>query len=897
MANLLLPLEDCSAVAAEHIGGKALNLGLLLKAGIPVPPGFVITSEAWRTAIEYNGLEPTLRRAGRDLRTEDTVAAWRELGTALAEAALPPELRDEILAAARRFEGKALVVRSSAIGEDSEGQSFAGQYETYLNVRSPEQLLAAVRDCWASAWTDRVLAYLRAAGAPVADVGRIAVIVQEMVDAAVAGVAFTQNPLLPDREEMLVESAFGLGAAIVEGKVAADSFRVERATGRLVDKTIRYKLLRCVPGEAGGVVYRKSEEDRRALESLAEDQLQALWRLASAIREVYGTEQDIEWAGDGRTLYILQSRPITTIDRERDFPEARNDKTRRDPNALLTMVDIGESWTGVLTPLGASFIRQYQYHTHPALLAELGLRYTGEPERYCRFILGRCYADASYLAWLLAQCVLFSDQAGFMRRYATEDVDLGNYANPYGGGPGGLRGLLSNLAYLKTQLRHWRNYEKRVEKLAGERLALFDAARSKNLSTLSTAELREELEQAYRYFHDSSVVMAPAYIGSFIYYDVLKALCETWLKDDGSLLHSLKSGTSDLRTLDVNTRLEALLAEARAHPGLRDHILATPVEALDAGLRRHPEAGRFLELYDDFLRVHGVRGRLEMDLSLPRWVDDPGYVFTVLKAGLGRAGTSGEAAKPDRQDGVAGRLAELGFWKRGIFNWAMRRYFDNSRVREETRMSYLQGIWLVRRVVQETARRLIGQGVLRNPEEAAFITYEQVNAYLAGEGDVWQIFKRSGIERNRRAHYRNLRIHNPPLTVIGDWSPAAEVPPAPADGTLRGVGGSAGQAMGRARVIFDLQRQMDEFEPGEILVTQFTDTTWTPLFSIAAAVVTDIGSVLSHSAIVARELGIPAVVNTKTATEAIRTGDLVVVDGSAGKVFRPAEAETAALPH
>lgn len=885
MANLL-PLEDCGTAAAEQIGGKALNLGILLKAGIPVPGGFVITSEAWRAVIAHNGLEPLLRRASRDLGTGDTAAAWRELGTALAGAALPPELQDAILDAARRFEGKPLAVRSSAIGEDSEEQSFAGQYETFLNVRPAEPLLAAVRDCWASAWADRVLAYLRAAGAPPLETGPVAVIVQEMVAATVAGVAFTQNPLLPEQAEMLVESAFGLGAAVVEGQVAADSFRIERATGRLVDKTIRYKLLRCEPSAEGGVAYVKAEEACRSLESLAEEPLQALWRLASKIREAYGTEQDIEWASDGRTLYILQSRPITAIDRERDFPEAQDDPALRDPAALLTMVDIGESWTGVLTPLGASFIRQYQHHTHPALLAELGLRYTGEPARYCRFILGRCYADASYLAWLLAQCALFSDQASFMRRYATEDVDLKDYANPYGGSPGG---LLSNLDYLKTQFRHWRRYGQRVARLAGERLALFDAARRKDLSTLSLAELRAELEQAYRYFHDSSVVMAPAYIGSFIYYDVLKALCDTWLKDDGSLLHSLKSGASDLRTLDVNARLEALLVAARAHPGLRGYILATPVEALDTGLRQHPEAERFLALYDDFLRVHGVRGRLEMDLSLPRWADDPGYVLTVLKAGLGRDEAASEPAiKPGKQDAIAKRLAELSFWKRGVFNWAMRRYFDNSRVREETRMSYLQGIWLVRRVVQETARRLAELGVLRDAGEAAFITYRQVNSYLAGEGDAWHIFKRAGIERNRRAHYRNLRVHNPPLTVIGDWRPSAEVPAAPADGALQGVGGSAGQAMGRARVIFDLRRQMDEFEPGEILVTQFTDTTWTPLFSIAAAVVTDIGSVLSHSSIVARELGIPAVVNTKTATEAIRTGDLLVVDGTTGKVFRPA---------
>jgi len=880
----LLPLHDCALVSPDLVGGKAQNLGILKHAGIPVPSGFVITTSAWRAVIEYNRLGRILRLAGGAVGRPSTAVAWRTIGNALRSARIPSELTAGLFDFTRSFKGKPLVVRSSAVGEDAHGQSFAGQYETILNVRSDSQLLTAIRECWASAWSDQVLAYLRVMGKPAVEAGTMAVIVQEMVEAAVSGVAFTRNPLAPQNEEMLIESAWGLGAAVVEGKVAADSYRIESATGRVIDKTIRYKLLRCIPSDKKGVEFVKSVEALRGSESLTVGQIRSLWTLASTIRDLHGAEQDIEWAGDRQGIYVLQSRPITTMAGEWDSPRKEDDEGVSDRQALLTMVDIGESWTGVLTPLGVSFIRHYQHHTHPALLAEVGLRDTGEPERYCRFILGRCYADVSYLAWLLTQFVLFRDQAGFMSRYATEDVALENYVNPYGRGCGGLR---SNWVYLKTWFSHWRGYEKQVRQLTEKRLALFDAVRRKDLRSLSLQALRGELHKAYCYFHVSSVVMGPAYIGSFIYYDVLKAFCTHWLNDDGSLLLSLKSGATDLRTLDVNLRLQAMIEEARNHGSLQDYLLTTPVEDLENGLRRHPEAARFLELYSDFLRMHGVRGRLEMDLFLPRWVDDPSYIFTVLKAELSRSGTAdmkGEITV--RQRAIEKRLAKLWFLKRRIFHWAMKRYFDNSRLREEVRMSYLQGIWMVRRVVQEVIDRMVVQGVLRNREEAAFITYEQIDDYLAGKGDPSTLFKRNLIERNRRAHFRNLRIHNLPLTVIGGWDPSEEVISTDPSEAIKGVGGSAGRVVGKARVIFDLQRQMDEFEPGEILITQATDTTWTPLFSIASAVVTDIGSVLSHSSIVARELGIPSVVNTKIATQTIRTGDMITVDGNVGKVFR-----------
>jgi pyruvate,water dikinase len=278
-----------------------------------------------------------------------------------------------------------------------------------------------------------------------------------------------------------------------------------------------------------------------------------------------------------------------------------------------------------------------------------------------------------------------------------------------------------------------------------------------------------------------------------------------------------------------------------------------------------------------------------MELTHPRWLDDPTYIFTTLKTYLQQDNYEVLTTRTNRNNQrialAKQTLKKLPWWQRKIYQFLMNSYLKLSQLREEMRMCFIQGIWMNRVLVMEVARRLVANHILQTLDEVAFITYEDILLYVSGQESAENLFSRQKIAQNRRRHLINQQIPTPPLTFIGYWDPATHLNQKLDHHCLVGVGSSPGRVVGKARIILNLEEQMDEFEPGEILITCFTDTAWTPLFNLATAVVVEIGSLLSHSSIVARELGIPAVVNTKVATQVIRTGDTLVVDGNEGKVY------------
>lgn len=867
-------------------GGKAKNLDRLIKAGFPVPPGFVITCDGYHQFLESANLTDKLPTNEEISDTALLKEKYLYLSQVIPRKTLPISVRDRIIEYYQPYQNLAVAVRSSATQEDSQQYSFAGQFETYLNIRREENLLDTVKKCWASLWSNRALSYQIKHRTELVD-RQIAVIVQQLVSAQVAGVIFTKNPMTNTSNHILIEASWGLGEAIVSGKTMTDSFVVDIQHKKIISRTVNYKLVMSVANADSGIDEIKVPEIQRSKTTLTDGQILELANLASSIRNLYQFEQDIEWAFDGNEFYILQSRPITSF----NMPELSSKPISSQFNhSLFTCLDIGESFTGVFTPLGESFADYYLHHTHGAILSGLGLQNIGDSKLYGKFIFGRAYLDLSYFAYLYSQCLLFRDQGKFLDRFASDEIDIKNYINPYGKGVKGWRYFMANIFYLTSLIKTWLSYTKKSQKFINDRLGIFDRYLNLNLNDLSLYDLHSKLKKAYRYYHDSCVMYGPSYIGAFIFYDILHDLSKVWLsKNDESIPELLKAGASEMRTTEVIKAIEDLAEEARNVPKIKQAILTfKPLQVLDF-ITPLPEASTFILKYRHLLRVHGVRAHQEMELTNPRWIDNPSYIFTIIKTYLiqdnqGLVATR-EARNVKRIQLAKNALKRLSFWKQKVYQFTMNRYLKLSQVREELRMCFIQGIWMNRLLIYEVIQRLVDDHVLDSLEEASLITYDEILAYTSGSASSEMLFSRAKLEQRRKIYCLNKQIPSPPLTFIGHWDPTETLSYQPHNKKLTGVGCSSGKIIGKARIILDLEEQMDEFEPGDILVTRSTDTAWTPLFNMAGGVVVDIGSLLSHSAIVARELGIPAVVNTKVATQLICTGDTIIVDGDTGEVL------------
>ncbi|WP_406175829.1 PEP/pyruvate-binding domain-containing protein [Streptomyces sp. NBC_00996] len=881
-ADLVIALGRTGATV-ETAGGKGARLGEMIEAGLPVPPAFCLSTGLFDLFLRETGLAAEIRAAearGADSRTIRELIVAREI---------PEPIVRTVLAAYEDLGRPRVAVRSSACREDSAGQSFAGQHDTVLDVSGDQALLEAVKTCWASLWSDRAAAYRDSGSA-----GSIAVVVQEMVHADVSGVLFTVDPVGGQPNRLVVEACCGLGEGLVSGRVSSDFFAVDDRTLEVVEERVRYKVTKCASLTPGTIGMTKVDAADRNTPCLAREQLIALARLALDVRTHYGTEQDIEWAMRDGTLYLLQTRPITTRPRDQAAEQKHSAYVVPQPDmvqqgTLWSRMDIGEIFVGLMSPLGLSFARYYQEHVHRDCAAALGVRDTGDVALHMGYLQGHVYLNISYTAYLLGQCLPTRDQRHFTSRFVSEEADLSTYENPFGAFPGGIADLLSTLHWVQSTATEMVTMKHRAEEMVTTRLYEFDRARRLDLTRMSRRELNAELARYLDFFHDAHVGYMPYYINAFGFYGVLTELCGKWLGADGdNLQNRLKTDMSSLRTVASAQEIWKVAQAAKARPRVMGIIDGAPLEQIAPRLRDDEEGRAFWDTeMEPFLRANGTRGRQEMELTHPRWIDDPSYIFQMIRRyaadgfsvddimGRSRARAEGDARSA---------LEKLPLPQRKTLETVIAMYSLCSELRETTRMSMITSIWLVRNVVYEVGRRLVAEGVLHSLDEVAHLDFEDVRAYLGGTRTGREAFSRTQLDERRRLHEYHNRLPEPALTFIGEHDPTRSVQPVAGGTRLEGLGSSPGRIVGRARIVEDLVWQADEFLPGEILVTRYTDASWTPLFAIAGGVVTDIGSMLSHSSIVSREFNVPSVVNTKYATQRINTGDMVMVDGDTGVV-------------
>jgi pyruvate,water dikinase len=822
-----------SAVAAGDLGiagGKAANLGELLRARFPVPPGFVVTTHAYDRVVAANGLEAAIDQVRQ-------AANGEALRAALEAATIPAEVEQAIVAAYRQLGGGSVAVRSSATAEDLPGAAFAGQQDTFLGISGETALLAAIRRCWASLWSERAIAYRARHGFANTDV-KLAVVVQRMIAPEAAGVLFTANPITGARNETIIDASPGLGEAVVSGLVTPDhvTLRHGRWGWQAVERRLGRQEVVLRPLAAGGVA--RSEATGVSGPLLPDRVLRRLARMGSAIARHFGRPQDVEWAWAGGRLYILQARPITALPAA---PLGRGPFGRGGPVEYFQVRPYPLDMTTWLPAMGRAIMRM--------------------------FPIGRSLPSFDQF---------FREDDGVV----TEVTDWPAFRLTPGLFLAPVRML--PLAWRYDPAR-WRD-----DPLLARALAQVRDLNARDLSTLSWADLLKTAHEAMA-FPDNIVELRRRYFPRtlFAMAGLRLLLGRLGLADRfGALL----SGGDNL-TLEANRRLETLAAEIRADPALAALFAQREPAQIRAEIPHLPGGPAFLQALRAFLADFGHRETASpLLVSQPTWIDAPEVVLGILQGLAPVASVSPVGPRPWEvaRDEVLAHPALRFPPLRAAFLALLTTARRFPPLREDTHFMLTMTMPVLRRTLLELGRRLAAVGVLDTADDVFHLRFEELERVAGSWPPSAELAAEFRSAAERRAQ-RRAALGDAPLLPL-----PAPAPSEPASGALvTGTPGSPGTATGRVRVVRDASA-FGTLRPGEVLVAPYTNPAWTPLFGRAAAVVVDVGSAVSHAAIVAREYGIPAVMGTGDGTRLLTDGAWVRVDGSRGLVFAAPDADGAA---
>lgn len=858
LPNYILALSDPQATL-ETVGGKGESLARLVRAGVPVPDGFHITTAAYRQFVVENALQPVID-AALEKADPSNPASWDglsgEIQAQFAQGKIPAHLGEAIRLAYAELAGKqpAVAVRSSATAEDLPDLSFAGQQETYLNIRGADAVLEAVKCCWSSLWTGRAFNYRLQHGIDQSALS-LAVVVQLLIPAETSGILFTAHPVTGRRDQAMVSAAWGLGDLLVGGQVTPDTWIVDHGTGKVIERQTADKQVMTVCKEAG-VEQQPVPEALRCHPVLSDWEVVKLVHLGLQIESLYGMPVDIEWARAGNQTYVVQARPVTAL------PEPPLPTRWPLPKGAYAALrnNIVELMADPLTPL---------FDT-----------------------LGRKAINASMHRLM----TLFFGRKGIM----PEEIIISVNGYAYNNGslkPGSLvRVLLGSIGTLKRMFRG--AVERWTETGRPRYIEIVQAWQARPWRVMSANQLlgavRELSEAAFdAYGSLISGVIPAAWISEALFTASYNRLIK---RGEDPAASTFLMGFDSL-PIRAEKSLYDLGEWIRLRPSLAAAIQDTPAAELVAmlknGRRPHSVEDEDWREWQSHLQAHlDLFGHMiyNFDFANPVSADDPAAVLETCKlfaAGLGQDPYLRQQAWVQRRElGVYQIEARLKGLRLKLFHKFLQPAQRFAPLREDGLAEIGLAYPLLRQMLLELGRRFTNQGVIAAPADIFWLYEDEVEqaaasldsgeaagflgAAIPARKAAWRAAKRAApperlpqMKIKRGARVRNGRR-------LGD--------------AIRGVPASPGRATAAARIL-DSPEDFSHLKPGDVLVASITTPAWTPLFARAAAIVTDVGGPLSHGSIVAREYGIPAVLGTGDATRRIQDGQIVTVDGDLGKVF------------
>ncbi len=931
--NYIMPI-DTKTLSLEMIGGKGKSLAKMASTGMSVPSGFYLTTSAYKDFIEKNNLQEAIINLAKPEiigRTISFESASKNIQKLIKGVELPDEITNEIRQAYAALNGQnpAVAVRSSANAEDLPDLSFAGQQDTYLNISGDEPLITAIRDCWASLWTPRAISYRHQMGIK-QEVVAMAVVVQIMVPSDVSGILFTANPVNGERSEIIINSSFGLGEAVVGGQVTPDTYVVDRKTLTVKETIIGPKAQKIISSDKQGTILQDVSEHERSQSSLSDNLLKELTSVALNVEQIFeGVPQDIEWAISNGKLWMLQSRPITNLPPQpikviwEPTPPAkilaRRQIVENIPDPCSPLFDELYLTEGLESPAKGQKRKSFFVGGGPMFVTVNGYAYQrfdfpqvvdiqkeidkAETEEEKEDVIARIWQqwDDTY-----AQMRNKSDSTMeqhdlnlFLAEISSEDLEAFNewaknadikdiaheVTMPESKNP-------TYTAFNKTQINE-NQIKGWSEKAMPELLATVEEWRNIDYRTASDDDLLRGISELAiaggRYWasnasHTFGVAKSTD--------DQLQAFLRENLPDHHFISGHFLSGFKS-KTLEANEHMYKIAKQIQADDALYELMVTTPPKQMMNALQNHPNSGSVIKAIEDYLRIYGHLGySLDFVESLP--IEDPSGLLSTLKTMI----TVKDYNPNKHQIDAAGKreqamqkieqlLDGLQYWQFRYRNWFTHRFYF---IREEV-MFYLTSGWPTLRILAlELGQRLVDVGTINAPDDVFYLVTEELTEAINARKENKAIPEYQQLTAKRRELREARKRLHPPGTIpeVASNNPGVAFKETqarndPNSDILKGIPVSPGTVTSPVSLIKS-PAEFDQMQPDSILVCPMTNPAWTPLFAHATGLVTDMGGILGHGSIVAREYGIPAVVGTGTITQRVKHGQKITVDGDAGTV-------------
>ncbi|KGK90229.1 phosphoenolpyruvate synthase [Clostridium sp. HMP27] len=870
MSKYVLSLNEIDSTNVPEAGGKGANLGELSKIpAIQVPKGFCVTVEAYKRTVELNDELEVLLNQLSQLKVIER-GQIGELSEKIRNLIEGVEVIKEIEEAINENilklgEKHAYAVRSSATAEDLPTASFAGQQDTYLNIFGKDAIVQHVRKCWASLFTERAIIYRIQNNFDHRKVF-LAVVVQQMIFPQASGIMFTADPVTSNRKVLSIDASFGLGEALVSGLVNSDIYKLR--DGIIIDKKISTKKIAIYTLKDGGTREQEIEEDMRNVQTLSDEQILQLADIGRRIEKHFASPQDIEWCLAEGKFYIVQSRPITTL-----YPVPQNDGKNR----IYVSMGHLQMMTDTIKPLGMSFCQMLSFW--------FGQNLTPAG--------GRLFIDGTYdLASPIGRKVLLTSTGNadiLMKNALVNLMDRKEFVKTLPKGKGSINMSSGVVGWLKPAIKAYRkndvrvvedtisynedlikDMEQKIEMVTGAELLEFILKDTKDLKSVLTGPQNMGL-------------MA---VGGFVSNWINKKM-EKWLGEK-SAVDALSKSVFNNVTSEMGLELLDVANIVRKYPEVMEYLNHANDNTIMRDLSKIKGGDLVWGYMGKFLKKYGMRCPGEIDITKPRWIEKPTAIIPMIISNIKSNEVHSSITKFDqgrkeaeeKERELLRRLEELPGGKRK--SKKTKRMISVLRnvigFREYPKYSFIKRFQIYKNAILKEADVLVKNGVIKEQEEIFYLYFEELCEVVRTNKLDYSIIAK------RKEDYEVYDKLTPPRVmtsegeiISGEYN-IGNIP----QGALGGVPVSSGVIEGRARVVLKVDDAI--IEEGDILVTAFTDPSWTPLFVSVKGLVTEVGGLMTHGAVITREYGIPGVVGVENATKLIKDGQRIRVNGTEGYV-------------
>ncbi|WP_434606524.1 phosphoenolpyruvate synthase [Bacillus paranthracis] len=865
MSSFVLDFQEIEKGQLSLVGGKGLNLGELSNIqGIQVPEGFCVTTVGYEKAIEQNENLQTLLQQLTKLKLEDR-AQIGEMSKEIREVIMAVQIPSDVVEAVAHYLSRfgnehAYAVRSSATAEDLPYASFAGQQDTYLNIIGKEAILQHVRKCWASLFTERAVMYRMQNGFEHNQVS-ICVVVQKMVSPQASGILFTADPVTSNRKVLSIDASFGLGEALVSGLVSADNYKVKE--GKITETMIATKKLAIYAVKEGGTETKQIDSAQQKIQTLSERQILQLAQIGRQIEAYFGCPQDIEWCLARNTFYIVQSRPITTL---YPIPEENDGE-----NHVYISVGHQQMMTDAMKPLGLSFF----------------LLTTSAPMRKAG---GRLFVDATQQLASPASRDYLINTLGksdpLVRDALTTIIERDNFITLLpddekekgvgkGMPPVSTQPEIENDPAIVTELI--KNSEASLEELK-ETMQLKSGVDVLDFILEDIQQLKKVL------FNPQSIAVIMAGMNASTW---INEKMEQWLGEKNAA-DTLSQSVQNNITSEMGLALMEVADVIRPYEEVIAYLQHVENDSFLDELVQFKDGEKAREAIDAFLNKYGMRCSGEIDITKTRWSEKPTTIIPMILNNIRdfeygaskRKFEEGLQEALKKEEELVDRLQQLPDGKQKVEE--TKRMIRNIRnfigYREYPKYGMINRYFIYKQALLKEAEQLVQSGVIHEVDDIYYLTFEELHEVVRTKKLNYELIHK---QKNDYKLYEKL---TPPRIMTSDGEIITgkyKRENLPAD-AIAGLPVSSGVVEGRARVILNMEEA--NLEEGDILVTAFTDPGWTPLFVSIKGLVTEVGGLMTHGAVIAREYGLPAVVGVENATKLIKDGQRIRVHGTEGYI-------------